>query len=162
MVDTIWCNDKSVYSGTGIANTETYYGAYGRLSSKKPSLKCPNDSDGGKLSKFTVNDIKYGNGNLEKKIGLSTVDETVVDGLAKNLYNGYFFYLSGQYWVSSPESVSRYLQGNQPQIYHIYGDHLDSATPSVNNCLRPSISLVSNIKISSGDGTATNPYKIAV
>ncbi len=159
LADTIWCNDKSVYSGTGIANTETYYGAYGRLSSKKPSLKCPNDSDGGKLSKFTVNDIKYGNGNLEKKIGLLTIDETVFAGLAKNLYNG-AFYLSGMYWVSSPASVSRHLQGNQPQIYYIYGDHLNSATPSVNNCLLPSISLVSNIKISSGDGTAANPYKV--
>lgn len=28
--------------------------------------------------------------------------------------------------------------------------------------LRPSISLVSNIKISSGEGTATNPYKIVM
>ena len=160
LADTIWCNDKSVYSGTGIANTETYYGAYGRLTSEKPSLKCPNDSDGGKLSKFTVNDIKYGNGNLEKKIGLLTIDETVFAGLAKNLYNG-SFYLSGQYWVSSPASVSRYLQGKQPQIYCIADDHLATATPSVINGLRPSISLVSNIKISSGDGTAANPYKIA-
>ena len=91
---------------------------------------------------------------------LMIVAKTLFDGLAKNLYNG-SFYLSGQYWVSSPASVSRYLQGNQPQIYCIDGDHLATATPSVINGLRPSISLVSNIKISSGDGTAANPYKIA-
>lgn len=57
------------------------------------------------------------------------------DELAKNLYN-WSFYLSGQYWVSS--------------------------LASVNNCLRSSISLVSNIKISSGNGTATNSYKIEI
>ena len=43
-----------------------------------PSLICPKDNNGGKLSKFTVDDTVYGNGDLDYKIGLLTVDEMVV------------------------------------------------------------------------------------
>lgn len=77
--------------GLGYNKDMTLYGASNRLfplsgSQEKfssvmgPSLICPNDNDGGKLSKFTVDDTKNGNGKLDYKIGLLTVDEIVLAG----------------------------------------------------------------------------------
>ena len=76
LADTIWCNDKSTVSGgPGYGTNSTYYAAYNRLTStKQPTLICPNDNNGGKLSKFTVKDTTNGNGNLTYKIGLLTAD----------------------------------------------------------------------------------------
>ena len=37
-----------------------------------PSFVCPNDNNGGKLSKFTVDDTKYGNGALKGYAKIST------------------------------------------------------------------------------------------
>lgn len=49
--DTIWCNDKSLMSGTGVSTQTTDYGAMNRISTSYetgPSLVCPNDKLGGK------------------------------------------------------------------------------------------------------------------
>ena len=56
LADTIWCNDKSTVSGgLGYGTNETDYAAYNRLvSTKQPTLICPNDNNGRKLSKFTL------------------------------------------------------------------------------------------------------------
>ena len=53
----------------------------------EPSLICPNDNNGGKLSKFTVSDTTNGNGNLTYKIGLLTADEVEFVGGMFNSYN---------------------------------------------------------------------------
>ena len=45
-----------------------------------PTFICPDDNNGGKLSKFTVKDTNNGNGNLNYKIGLLTVDEILFAG----------------------------------------------------------------------------------
>ena len=48
-------------------------------------------------------------------------------------------------------------------FYSFGGNNANISTRDTNtNLFRPSLALVSSIKISSGDGTATNPYKIAV
>ena len=89
LADTIWCNDKSTVSGgLGYGTNATDYGAYNRLAStKQPTLKCPNDNNGGKLSKFTVDDTTNGNGNLTYKIGLLTADEIAFAGSIAYTYN---------------------------------------------------------------------------
>ena len=65
---------------------QTGYGTYNRIYGgnaelyASPSLICPNDNNGGKLSKFTVDDTTNGNGNLTYKIGLLTADEIAFAG----------------------------------------------------------------------------------
>ena len=59
---------------------ENIDGAYYRLYTiKSPSLICPNDNNGGKLSKFTVSDTVYGNGSLSgyAKVGLLTANDSM-------------------------------------------------------------------------------------
>ena len=82
LADVIWCNDKSVPDDRqgGYGTIDTGYGSSYRLYKGEPSLICPNDKLGGKLSKFTVDDKKNGNGDLDYKIGLLTVDELIFAG----------------------------------------------------------------------------------
>jgi hypothetical protein len=78
-----------------------------------PSLICPNDNNGGKLSKFTVSDTTNGNGALTYKMGLLTADELELSGYPKwNYYNEseLTYYLNQNangawYWALSPDDM---------------------------------------------------------
>ena len=185
LVDTIWCNDKSVVTDTtfdpwslmtnslGYGTNATYYGATQRLVSTSgsaggtgPSLICPNDNNGGKLSKFTVSDTTYGNGALSgyAKVGLLTADEITFAGGAYSTLNS-TYYLKGNtntsyWWALSPGG----FYGGSAGVWGVSGggSDLDSGYVFNNFGGRPSLSLQSGVKISSGNGSATNPYKIAV
>ena len=183
LADTIWCNDKSVVTDTtfnpksltlgtnyGYAKNKNYYSTAKRLVQTSswikggtgPSLICPNDNNGGKLSKFTVSDTEYGNGALSGygKIGLLTADEVVFAG--STLYGFNLAYLSvfsssGDWWTLSPS----YYDGKST-VWSVYGDDGGLAGNSVDyyeGVIRPALSLVSTTKVT-GLGTATNPYKI--
>ena len=186
LADTIWCNDKSVVTdatfnperwtlGTnyGYAKNKNYYGAAKRLvqaSSYKaggtgPSLICPNDNNGGKLSKFTVSDTTYGNGALSgyAKVGLLTADEIAFAGGAYDTTNS-TYYIKGNtnssYWCAlSPGD----FDGNGAIFWGVDGGGSlgDGYVVGIGGG-RPSLSLQSGVKIStSGNGSATSPYKIA-
>lgn len=139
LADTIWCNDKCVYESTsynpwsigtrgtkyGIGQNVNYYNSVQRLVTNSnttggtgPILTCPNDNLGGKLSKFTVNDTVNGNGALDKKIGLLTVDEIVFAGAVyKTANTTYYLYenASGsQWWSLTP---SHYGTGNDSDVW---------------------------------------------
>lgn len=45
-------------------------------------------------------------------------------------------------------------------ISAVWGEVIRERRSENDAAIRPSLSLVSSIKISSGDGTATNPYKV--
>ena len=186
LADTIWCNDKSVVTDTtfnpfnytlgtnyGYAKNINYYSASKRLvqaSSRSaggtgPSLICPNDNNGGKLSKFTVSDTEYGNGALSgyAKVGLLTADEIAFAGGAFDISNS-TYYIKGNtdssLWCTfSPYSFVR----SGATVLGVNGNFSDIVSGYIGSAsgIRASLSLVSNIKISSGIGTATNPYKIA-
>ena len=163
LADTIWCNDKSTVSGgLGYGTNNTIYATYNRIySTKQPSLICPNDNNGGKLSKFTVSDTINGNGDLTYKIGLLTADEIAFAG-----------------FINGKRNCSTYLQENTGKTwgywslspYNIYSgivsvwngsEYLDGS--NVNNDfigVRPAISLVSDITISGGTGTSEDPYVV--
>ncbi len=191
LADTIWCNDKSVVTdgafnpkkltlGTnyGYAKNLNYYGATKRLVSSDntaggtgPSLICPNDNNGGKLSKFTVNDTKYGNGTLSgygyAQAGLLTADEIAFAGGVVGVINSkHYLYqntdlLSNKWWVLSPCGFISGLHSTFAYIGVVgIRGNIECESSSVRLAIRPSLSLVSSIKISSGDGTATNPYKV--
>ena len=162
LADTIWCNDKSTVSrGLGYGTKATDYAAYNRINStKEPTLKCPNDNNGGKLSKFTVDDTANGNGNLTYKIGLLTADEIAYAGYAVGLENttAYLQENTGttMWWALSPSGFNGGFTGvwlvdsgalSDYGVYNGYG-------------VRPAISLVHSIKISRGSGTSEDPYVV--
>ncbi len=165
LADVIWCNDKSTWSGTGIGTTNTFYGAHNRANSGTPSLICPNDNNGGKLSKFTVNDTTNGNGNLDKKIGLLTLDEILFAGLKLSGSNQDYTYLKGNvsdgYWQWLLSPAVNYE--NHAYVFFMFG-----AGGSISNYpvekntsnIRPSLALKSSTTISSGNGTASSPFVV--
>ena len=186
LADTIWCNDKSVVTDTafnpgnwtlgtnyGYGTNTNYYSATKRLVQASswsaggtgPSLICPNDNNGGKLSKFTVSDTTNGNGALSgyAKVGLLTADEIAFAGGTYGTSNS-TYYIKGNtnsswWWALSPGDFG----GFYARVWVVFGDRSDLGRGIVNYNRggRPSLSLQSGVKIStSGNGSATNPYKI--
>ena len=161
LADTIWCNDKSTVSGgLGYGTNATDYGAYNRLAStKQPTLKCPNDNNGGKLSKFTVDDTKNGNGNLTYKIGLLTADEIAFAGSIAYTYNRSTYLQENTgttwWWSLSPN----YFNGGFANVWVVSSGNLVNGYVYNYNGLRPVISLISSTNVT-GDGTSENPYVV--
>lgn len=177
LADTIWCGDKSVFktfayghdwgTGLGYAKNQTGYGTFNRIfgggaaNYAAPSLICPNDNNGGKLSKYTVSDIVNGNGVLDKKVGLLTMDELAFAGYFGSDSNSNLYLCentTADYWWSM--SPCSFLNG-YAGIFRVGGT--DGNLASYANTLRgvrPAISVLPTVKISSGDGTSSNPYKI--
>ena len=182
LADTIWCNDKKVIteslynpwnyktaSNLGYNMETTYYNSTVRLVKKSgeaggtgPSLICENDSVGGKLSKFTVNDTNYGNGALSgyAKIGILTADEVALAGGAYETANNTYYLNKNSlnlWWLLSPADYS----GTYSEIWGVNDEGgLTLITGEDCRPIRPVLSLVSNISFSSGTGTATDPYII--
>ena len=162
LADTIWCNDKSTVSGgLGYGTNATDYGAYNRLAStKQPTLKCPNDNNGGKLSKFTVDDTKNGNGNLTYKIGLLTADEIAFAGSIAYTYNRSTYLQENTgttwWWSLSPGR----FDGSYARVWDVGSGYLNNGSRVANyGGLRPVISLISSTNVT-GDGTSENPYVV--
>ena len=161
LADTIWCNDKSTVSGgLGYGTNETDYAAYNRLAStKQPTLKCPNDNNGGKLSKFTVDDTKNGNGNLTYKIGLLTADEIAFAGSIAYTYNRSTYLQENTgttwWWSLSPS----FFSGGLADVWVVYSGYLGGYNVGHGFGLRPVISLISSTNVT-GDGTSENPYVV--
>ena len=161
LADTIWCNDKSTVSGgLGYGTNTTNYGAYNRLAStKQPTLKCPNDNNGGKLSKFTVDDTKNGNGNLTYKIGLLTADEIAFAGSIAYTYNRSTYLQENTgttwWWSLSPGGFN----GSNAYVWDVASGDLGGVNVDYGNGLRPVISLISSTNVT-GDGTSENPYVV--
>ena len=162
LADTIWCNDKSTVSGgPGYGTNSTNYAADDRIySTKEPTLICPNDNNGGKLSKFTVKDTTNGNGNLTYKIGLLTADEIAFAGSVYSTSNRSTYLQENTgtnwWWSLSPDGFA----GGGAHVWGVNSGSLYSFS-FVNNSfgLRPVISLVSSTNVT-GDGTSDNPYKV--
>ena len=178
LADTIWCNDKSTFTtyssgstygtGLGYAKNQTGYGSKNRINGgtaisdatiyASPSLICPNDNNGGKLSKFTVSDTVNGNGNLTYKIGLLTADEIIYSGYAGGLQNTTTYLQENagdRWWSLSPYD----FDGSDARVWNVIKGQLQSSNMVGARMLRPAISLVSSIKVT-GEGTSENPYKV--
>ena len=177
LADSIWCNDKSTFTiftsgstygtGLGYGKNQTGYGSYNRLYGgdaalyANPSLICPNDNNGGKLSKFTVNDTINGNGALTYKIGLLTADEAVFAGFMSGSYS-YSVYLSENafsdaWWTLSGRES--YKNGDA-LVWDVFDSGIGIGTVSFPSGVRPAISLVSDTEISGGSGTSEDPYVV--
>ena len=178
LADTIWCNDKSTFTtytsgstyGTwlGYGTNQTGYGASNRVGADfiddvalyaSPSLICPNDNNGGKLSKFTVSDTTKGNGNLTYKIGLLTADEIAFSGSAAGALNlsTYLQENAGAsgWWSLSPGGFN----GGGALVWGVGFGELSAYSIRHSAGLRPAISLISSTSVT-GNGTSDNPYII--
>ena len=181
IADTIWCNDKSTVNDTsfnplgstlgtnyGYGLNVNYYGTTQRIIDAEaviplgdsPSLICPNDNLGGKLSKYTVNDKINGNGDLDKKVGLLTADEIVYAG-GGNVNFSYYLLKNTEntwWWALSPGVFN----GLYAFVWGVLGDHSYLGYVDVIDSFggRPSLSLKSTVPIASGKGTRTSPYVV--
>ena len=176
---------RSNYPGLGYGTNNTLYSGVQRTganyhsintSGKQygpvgtgPTLICPLDNDGGKLSKLTVSDTINGNGALDYKVGLLTVDEVLYAGSIDEYgyrvlnynYSSIKSYLrenaSYWYWSFSPDGfdgVARVL-GVADNGYVLGNNRVTNPSG-----LRPAVSLTSTTTISGGNGTSSNPFVI--
>ena len=150
----IFCNDRSVMSGSFSTSSTFYYSSYTRLvTNKSPMLTCPTESD-----KFTIKTSGVGNKTLDYPVGLITVDEVAMAGGVYNTDNlKYYLFTSSDYWSSSPSYfdsnyfVNGFRVKNSGSIDSIYGNTLSGA--------RPVVSLSSKVKLS-GSGTYNDVYTV--
>ena len=155
IADETFCNDRSVTGGSGYLMTPTtYYGAFTRLYNKKtPSLKCTQDND-----KFKVSNASA---KLDYPLSLITADEVAMAGGVYYTANSNYYLYNGQYfWTLSPSYFhSYYSSGNVWNVLPSGGLlYWNGVTGSFG--ARPVINLKADIKITKGDGTALNPFKV--
>ena len=150
IADAIYCNDRSVSSGTGIGTTATTYAAQTRSSNGKPTLKCTNNND--KFTKSTT----IGNGKLTKMIGLITSDEVMYAGGTGSDNKEYYLYSGKSYWTMAPHSSA----SGYAIVYNVnYDGHLRDDSVNYAYAVRPVVSLKSDA-ISGGSGTAASPFLV--
>ena len=151
IADAIYCNDRSVSSGTGIGTTATTYAAKTRGDNGTPTLKCPNNND--KFTKSTT----IGNGKLTRMIGLITTDEVMyAGGIYETNNKEYYLYSSTFYWTMAPYS---YASGFADVGSVNYGGDLSDRHVRSASAVRPVVSLKSDA-ISGGSGTAASPFLV--
>lgn len=159
---TPYCIDRSVFLGNINGETQSvglggtlYYGAYGRANNtKKPTLACSSE------------DIYY------SPYGLISADEVMLAGGAFDTNNTNYYLQTGTpYWTISPRSI-----GYQNSYVFSVGKNGGLATNIVTSSssakyenaalidigVRPTITLKTGTKVSSGTGLASNPYIIKV
>ena len=163
--------NSTFYSGRQRVRTNYYYTdtsnkKYGSVGTG-PTLICPLDNDGGKLSKFTVSDTINGNGTLDYKIGLLTSDEV--------LYAGSIDYYGYQALNYNNSSINSYLRENSTGAWYwsFSPNNFDGSTNvlyvggsgyvriswvAYTGGLRPAVSLTSATTISGGNGTSSSPF----
>ena len=151
-----FCNDRSIYSGTGLGSNSTYYNAYKRLEqNKNPSLKCEDNRD-----LFSVKESNIGNQALDNPIGLITADEIAMAGGGYNIINkNYYLYTNQYYWTMTPygfpeDAAVLFVTANGSLDYYYAGDTMGNSLG-----VRPVINLSSKVTIT-GSGTSEDPYSI--
>ncbi len=156
--DEVFCNDRSLYSGSGyLVSPTTYFSTYNRLyNQKNPSLKCSQASD-----KFTVDSVN-GNGVLDYPIGLITVEEAFMAGGGLGVVNTRYYLYTGQgYWTLSLSYFSSWnVHANVWGVVSTgnLGYYWIEGILGV----RPVINLKANVQITSGDGSASYPFSVAI
>lgn len=154
VADAIYCNDRSLVSGTGVGKEETSYGFHGRR--EEPTLKCAQQND-----RFTVSS-SLGNGKLTYPVGLITADEAVMAGSCRGYgcENDYFYLNNGDpYWTMTPayyDEEDKYVtwyevDAHGELVAYVYG--------AIGHGVRPVISLKPDA-ITGGTGTSSNPFTV--
>lgn len=163
--DTVWCNDRSLYSGLFASKDEgdrvnltaneyytAYYGAYGRnaiAGAINPSVNCPNKNDS-----FTVDDTESGNGMLAYPVALLTIDEMTLAGVGFNKAGSF---IQNATWTMSPA----YFRYDIIRGFYFNGTTIESNEQvSIAHYIRPAISIAPLTLIDGGDGSQANPWTL--
>ena len=143
----VFCNDRSLATGTGIGTSETYYMVFHRLVSLlTPTLKCTDTSD-----RFTT------------PVGLITADEVVyAGGVYATNNSGYYLYTGGYYWTMSPFYFNPNVAAPTGEFL-VYSSGLFGAGAVDDRVrgVRPVINLKADTIFSGGSGTSSNPYIVS-
>ena len=149
-----FCGDRRVSSGTGGGTNQTMYQSTTRISNSSPSLSCE------KADIYTIDEFEHGNGALTYPIGLISADEAMFAGIpnwnSSNTNN--YLYTGEYYWTMSPR---RFRNGYAGVFVVDYDGFLNDWRVDNSFGVRPVINLKADTVISSGDGTASNPFVIA-
>ena len=155
MADQIFCNDRSVITGTWSFIEELYYAAGTRLkTNNSPVLTCPTESD-----KFTLKTSGIGNKTLDYPVGLITADEIAMAGGVWITDNtSYYLYTNQYYWTGSPCNYSW-----DYEVAYEFGVRSSGELFVLNVAgtygVRPVISLSPDVKLT-GNGTWNNVYEV--
>ena len=150
LADNLFCNDRSITSGTGAGKDYTEYRWY---NSSKTLLTCPQKNDA-----FTVSDTTNGNGSLKYPIGLLTADEFMLAGGSWSSNSNFYLYTGNDEWLLSPYCAGgsiahgRY-QSNRGNLLNGSVQYRDGARAVLN--LKPGL-------LFQGAGTMEDPYKLSV
>ena len=157
LADVTFCNDRSIASGSGYLTTPTtLYEAYKRLANHRtPSLKCSQNSD-----QFRVNNAAAA---LKYPISLITADEiALAGGVYYTTNSNYYLYNGKYYWTLSPS----YFASNDSMAFVWLVTTSGSLYPwnyvTASDGVRPVLNLSSNVQITMGDGTSSNPFIVSI
>ena len=141
----IYCGDRTeLQSGNDI-----YYAGRDRISSGKPTMKCPsNDSYG----------LESGNRKLTYPVGLLSADDVnLAGGKLWEDNSNYYLYTKNWYWLLSPGHLN---SSGVTFVLHVYsGGSVRYGNVSTNG-VRPAITVAPSASLLSGDGSQNNPYVI--
>ena len=153
-----FCGDRRVSSGKGTGTSTTDYQPYTRISNSSPSLSCE------KADIYTIDEFEHGNGALTYPIGLISADEAMFAGMPNWNSNGnsanYLHTGAQTYWTMSPS----YFGGSSAGVFVVQGyteGYLLGDNVKFAKGVRPVINIRADVSISSGDGSASNPFVIA-
>ena len=165
IAENIFCNDKTLKSGTGIGGEEfsEYNGKY------SASLECAKGANNdysrftskNNTSDTTIKGVKV-NKDLTYPVGLLSYNEVKYAGLGSvnNEYKNSYLYNSNAlgYWLLSPV----YGDGSDVNAWLVSGStgSIDNFSVVQTSDLRPSLSLKASVLINGGDGTSSNPYTL--
>ena len=153
-----FCGDRELYSGTGLATTNTTYAASNRLNTTRtPTFKCTNSND-----LYTETNSNQGNRALTYPIGLITADELWYAGATLESTTNNFYLNTGEnYWTMTPQGYRSNINTGVVFILTDIGFLYNPLNLTGSSSgIRPVINLRADVTISSGDGTASNPYVI--
>ena len=155
--DQVFCNDRSLISGSWSTLKNFNYSPFTRLfttNNSQPILTCPILND-----KFTVNPIS-GNGALTYPAGLITADELVMAGGKITTHNKlYYLYTNQDYFLGSPSYYEKDMLSSFMFIIDEYGA-LRTNSPDAYLGIRPVISLSPKAKLF-GSGTYNDVYTVS-
>ena len=154
--DTLFCNDRSTYTGTGINGSDTTYAPLGRIdNNKNPMLTCPQKND-----RFTVSDTSIGNGALTYPIALLTSDELAMSGLVYGKYcDNCFLQRESGYWLMSPGRNIFVLGANQASMIGAARGLTVLTTNNNGGDIVPVINISNDaIQDMTGSGTSSDPF----
>ena len=157
-VNTGFCGDRRISSGSGVGQDETTYKSAIRINNNTPSLDCENKDV------YTTHESIIGNKALTQPIGLISADEAMfagipeIDGNPTNGNKNNYLYTGESYWTISPYNYTN-SNGNCVAIIYIGGSIGNYMIINNDDGIRPVINLRSDVEIT-GSGTTSDPFKV--